>query len=346
MRELVEAWDGLGVVCRHDAPTGTWIFVALHDSRLGRPTGGTRLQVYPTPDDGLADALRLAAGMTAKWAVLELPMGGGKAVLAASRPLAGEERRELLRRYGALVESLAGAFATGEDLGTTPEDMRLLAETTRWVHVYDDAPDPGPFTALGVLHGIRAALEARFGEGDPAGRTVLVQGVGDVGAPLVELLSGAGARLLVADVDAARAAAVAARTGASIVPPAEAPATPCDVFAPCATGGVLDARTIPILACAIVAGSANNQLAEPGDALRLHERGILYAPDYVVNGGGALAFGLLDLGRADPDAARKAMERIGETLREIFREAAARGESPAVAADRRVARVLARGRPT
>ncbi|MGH9464196.1 MAG: Glu/Leu/Phe/Val dehydrogenase dimerization domain-containing protein, partial [Thermoanaerobaculia bacterium] len=296
MLELLAGWDGLGVFTSFDRATGTWIFVALHDGRLGRPTGGTRLKVYPTPDDGLTDALRLAAGMTAKWAALELPMGGGKAVLAAPRPLAGEERRGLLTRYGSLVESLAGAFATGEDLGTTPEDMRVLAEVTRWVHVFPDAPDPGPFTALGVYHGIRAALAARLGNEDPAGRRVLIQGVGDVGAPLAELLAAAGATLLLSDVDEPRAAALASRLDAEVVSPAQLHETPCDVYAPCATGAVLNEETIARLGCAIVAGAANNQLAAPADAERLHARGILYAPDYVINGGGALAFGLLGLG--------------------------------------------------
>ncbi len=343
MRDLLADWDGLGVVTRFDRPTATWIFIALHDDRLGRPTGGTRLKVYATPEDGLADALRLAVGMTAKWAALELPMGGGKAVLAAARPLASEERRGLLLRYGGLVESLAGAFATGEDLGTTPDDMRLVAEATRWVHVFADAPDPGPFTALGVFHGIRAALAARCGSDDPAGRGVLVQGVGDVGERLAELLVAAGARVLLCDLDGERAAGVAARLGAEVVPPARLLGTPCDVFAPCAVGAVLTAETIPQLACTIVAGAANNQLAEPADAARLHQRGILYAPDYVINGGGALAFGLMGMGRADPAAARAAMARIGASLREIFAEAAARDESPAAAADRRVARVLEQG---
>ncbi len=343
MRDLLAAWDGLGVVSRFDRETGTWIFIALHDDRLGRPTGGTRLKAYPTPEDGLADALRLAGGMTAKWAALELPMGGGKAVLAVARPLASEERRGLLLRYGALVESLAGAFATGEDLGTTPEDMRVLSERTRWVHVFPDAPDPGPFTAEGVFHGMRAALVARFGGDEPAGRRILVQGVGDVGEPLAELLATAGAQVLLCDLDEARARALAGRLGAEVVPPAQLYETPCDVFAPCAVGAVLDERSIPRLACAIVAGAANNQLAEPADAVRLHQRGILYAPDYVINGGGALAFGLMGMGRADPTQARTEMARIGERLAEIFREAAARDESPAATADRRVARVLEQG---
>ncbi len=348
MRELLAGWDGLGVVTRYDRPTDTWIFIALHSDRLGRPTGGTRFQVYPTPEAGLLDALRLAAGMTAKWAAIELPMGGGKAVLAAARSLAEGERRGLLQRYGELVESLAGAFATGEDLGTTPEDMQALAEVTRWVHTFPGAPDPGPFTALGVLHGIRAALAARFGRDGLAGRPVLIQGVGDVGTPLAELLAAEGAELLVSDLDAERAAGLAARLDAEVVAAQQLYSTPCDVFAPCAIGGVLNVETIPRLACAIVAGSANNQLAEPADAERLHERGILYAPDYVINGGGALAFGLMGMGRADSAEAREAMARIGAVLTDIFREAAAQAESPAAAADRRVAQVLERGvaRPT
>ncbi len=328
MRQLLASWDAIGVVTRFDRSTGTWIFIALHDDRLGRPTGGTRLKVYPTPEEGLLDAQRLAAGMTAKWAALELPMGGAKAVLAASRPLEGEERRGLLTRYGALVESRAGAVATGEGLGTTPADKRVLSERTRGVPVFPDAPDPGPFTALGVVHGIRAALAARFGSGELAGRRVLIQGVGDVGAPLAELLAAEEAEILLSDLDRERAAQSADRLGAEVVAAERLYSTPCDVFAPCAIGGVLSAETIPRLACAIVGGSANNQLAESADAARLQARGILYAPDYVINGGGALAFGLMGMGRADPTEARKAMARIGSILTRHLPRSSGAGRVP------------------
>src|SRR5262249_18535645 len=258
-------------------------------------SGGTRMRVYPTPAEGLRDAQRLARGMTSKWAAVGLPIGGGKAVLALSRPLAGPEREGLLRRYGQLVESLHGAFGTGEDRGTPPAGMALIATETRHVHgVEADGAvvDPGPFTARGVLRGIEAAARDALGRNGLVGVRVLVQGVGDVGLPLARELREDGADLLVSDLDAGRVERAASELGATTVAPEEALATECDVFAPCAIGGILDPAAIARLACRVVAGSANNQLAADEDAERLHARGIVYVPDYVINGGGALALGL------------------------------------------------------
>jgi leucine dehydrogenase len=351
VRELLAGWEGLGVVTRFDAETGTWIFIALHDDRLGAASGGTRMRVYERPEDGLLDAMRLAEGMTFKWAALEMPVGGGKAVLAVPGPLADEARRGLFRRYGGLIESLCGAFSTGEDLGTTPADMVVIGEVTRHVHLHPNAAgqplDPGPFTARGVAGGLRAALGAATGSEDSAGRSILVQGTGNVGAPLARALASEGATLLVSDVDSARAEALAAEIGAEVVPPEAALTTPCDVLAPCAIGGVLDAETISRLECRVVAGSANNQLATPEDADRLHRAGILYAPDYVINGGGALTFGLLALERAEAGEklARLVESRVADRLRAIFAEAAERDESPAHTADRQARRVLEQGLP-
>jgi len=345
LEELIAGWDGLGVVARFDRESGAWFFIALHDDTLGRPTGGTRMRVYPSPAAGLLDAMRLAAGMTDKWAVAGVPFGGGKAVLAVPGPLAGEARRGLLHRYGQLVDSLQGAFATGEDLGTSPEDMTEIAARTRWVlggHGGDGLlADPGPFTAHGVLCAMRAAAARAFGSDDLAGRRVLIQGVGDVGAPLARDLAAAGAELLLADRDAGRASALAAELGAREVAADEVYATPCDVFAPCAVGAVVNPDTVPRLACRVVAGSANNQLAGDADADALHRRGILYAPDYVANAGGAIAFGRL---AEEPATARddlmQRVDRIRGILDEILAEAAERDESPLHAARRRVERRL------
>jgi leucine dehydrogenase len=349
LQELIAGWDGVAVVAHRDRPTGAWMFIALHDDTLGRPTGGTRMKPYPTPAAALRDAMLLAEGMTHKWAAVGIPFGGGKAVIDLPGPLPAAERRPLLRRYGELIESLRGSFATGEDLGTTVDDMAAIAETTRHVmggHDLDGKPiDPGPYTARGVFRGIAAAVHHLDG-GGVAGKTVLIQGVGDVGAPLAGLLRAAGARLLLADLDAGRAAALAAELGGEpgcrAVPAAAVSDTECDVFAPCAVGQVLNRDTIPRLRCRAVAGSANNQLAEPADAERLRERGILYAPDYLVNGGGALAFGLIELGTTDPRVLFARVEALGDSLVEIFAEAAARGESPLAATQRRVERALGR----
>lgn len=350
LEELVREWDGLGVVLRFDPPTGSWIFIALHDATLGRPTGGTRMATYPTPADGLRDAMRLAAGMTDKWAVAGVSYGGGKAVLAVPGPLDDAARRGLLHRYGALVESLRGSFSTGEDLGTTPEDMAEIGRATRYVmggHGESGEPaDPGPFTAHGVACALRATLRHLDGDDDPAGCRVLVQGVGDVGAPLARELAAAGAHLLLSDLDADRVRRLADELEASGAR-AEAVAadslfdTPCDVFAPCAVGAVLSADSIPRLRCRAVVGSANNQLAEERDADRLHRRGILYAPDYVANAGGAIAFAHLGEDRhAGSDELMRRVEVIGPMTEEILAEAAERGESPLAASRRRVRRIL------
>ena len=344
LTDLIEGWDGEGVVCRFDRPTGTWIFIALHDSTLGPPTGGTRLRQYSNPAEGLLDAQRLAEGMTSKWAVLDFDKGGGKAVLAVPGPMEGQARLGLLERYGALLRTLDGCFSTGEDLGTTPRDMAVVASQTRFVHGVDASgrrvEDPGPFTARGVVSGLYSALEQVFGSPRVEGKTVLIQGVGDVGEPIARELAQAGARLLLSDVDGPRVEGLAAELGAGLVSPERVYETPCDVYAPCAIGATLNAETIPRLRCSVVAGSANNQLREPADADRLLERRILYAPDYVINGGGALAFGLLSRGETDKGLLMARMDSVGDSLREIFSEASRAGESPVAAARKRVERAL------
>jgi leucine dehydrogenase len=306
------------------------------------------MKVYARPEDGLRDAMRLGEGMTHKWAVVDMDFGGGKAVLALSHPVEGEERVGLLRRYARLLNSLQGSFSTGEDLGTTPEDMLVLSRESRWVHGYDPERDrmrdPGPYTALGVFEGIRAAVRHVWGGGSLRGRSVLIQGVGDVGEPLARLCADAGATLLLSDLDAGRCERVAAETGATVVAADAARSTACDVYAPCAVGATLSAETIPGLACRIVGGSANNQLEVAEDAERLHERGILYAPDYVINGGGATAFGLRTRGEEDDGVLRARVRAVGDALGEIFAEAAEANESPLNAASRRVQRNLSRKR--
>ncbi len=340
--ELIAAWDGLGVVCRHDPPTGTWIFICLHNDKLGPPTGGTRMKVYPELGDALLDAMRLAEGMTHKWAGIGVASGGGKAVLAIPETIEGEARTGLLHRYGQLVESLRGAFRTGEDLGITTADMQVVAARTRHVQGFQNGKkvNPSPFTARGVYSGIRAALGAVVGDDSPAGRTVLVQGVGNVGASLARLLAKAGARVLIHDLDAGRAAALAAELGGATVADGDLYSAECDVYAPCAVGATLNRETIPRLRCKIVGGSANNQLAEASDGALLHERGIVYAPDYVINAGGALSFALMEQGITDQAVILERMDTVGETVAEILTEALRDNEQPLAVARRRVERVL------
>jgi leucine dehydrogenase len=345
--ELLDHWDGEQAVIRRDRESGGWIFICMHSTRLGPAAGGTRMKVYDAPADGLEDAMRLSAGMTSKLAIADLGLGGGKAVLAVPKLPEGEERRALLRRYGDVVASLGGSFLTSSDVNTGEEDMDVIAQRTE--HVFGrteangGAGDPGPFTAAGVFHGIRASLAHAFGSGDLSGRTVVVQGAGSVGGALAELLGRARAVVLVADVDAARAEAVAAEVGGSTVTPDAVIETACDVYAPCALGATLSVRTVPRLRCRIVAGSANNQLAQPEAAELLRAAGILYAPDYVINAGGAIAITFLERqgrSRAEVDAA---LARIGDTLTEIYDHADAEGTTTAAAADAVAASRLSAG---
>jgi leucine dehydrogenase len=338
LEDLIRSWDGEEVALHYDHESGTWMFVCIHSSRRGPAGGGTRMKVYPTPADGLADAMRLAAGMTMKMAATDIPFGGAKAVLAVPELPEGDERRRLLLRYGELAASLGSNFQTGPDMNTTIADMDVLAE--RHAHVFcrsverGGSGDPGPFTARGIFHGIRATVMHAFGAPELEGRSVLVQGVGDVGARLAEQLGAAGARVLVSDLDDGRARSLADRLGADVVPPESALTHECDVYAPCAVGGTLNAGTIASLRCRIVAGCANNQLAEPEDAERLDEAGILYAPDYVINAGGVIhAWGTESLGW-DAESVEARLAGIGDSLVEIYRRAEAEGITPDAAAER------------
>ena len=345
--ELLERWDGDHVVVRHD-PSGAWIFVCLHTTRLGPAMGGTRLKPYASPAEALEDGLRLAGGMTRKLAVLGLPFGGGKAVIDVPAVPTGDERRLLMERYADLLSSLGGSFVTGPDVNTSEADMDVIGARSRYVFCRSvgngGSGDPSIHTALGVFHGLRASLEHVFGSDDLGERTVLVQGTGSVGAKLVQLLTEAGATVLASDIDEERARA----TGATFVPADAALTTECDVYAPCALGATLSMDSIPRLRCRIVAGAANNQLATETDGERLREAGILYAPDYVINGGGALhGIGLEQLGwsREELDAR---VEDIGETLLRIYAGADEQGISTGAAAERLAAERLAAldARPT
>ena len=338
LEDLIRGWDGEEVVVGFDEPSGTWMFVCIHSTRLGPAGGGTRMKSYAQPSDALQDAMNLSEAMTLKMAAADIPFGGGKAVVAVTAPPEGDERRRILLRYADLAAALGQTFHTGPDVNTSTADMDVIAE--RHAHVYcrseqnGGSGDPGPYTARGVFHGIRASLRHAFGSDRLDGRVVLVQGVGDVGGPLAEQLAAAGARVLVSDIDAKRVGALAARIGAELVAPGEAVGIECDVYAPCALGGTVSAETIPKLHCRVVAGSANNQLAEPEDSERLRDAGIIYAPDFVINAGGVLyAWGTESLGW-DADAVETRLTGIGDTLAEIYARADADGlGTPAAAED-------------
>jgi leucine dehydrogenase len=338
--ELIRAWDGEQLVVVHDEPTSAWMLIGVHSTVLGPAMGGTRLTSYGSPAEALDDVLRLSDAMTWKQAAAALPYGGGKAVIAVPElPVRGsEDRRTLLLRYADLVESLHGTYVTAADMNTGEADMDAVGERTSHVlgrsKANGGSGDPGAATAMGVFHGVRATVGRAFGSDDLEGRSVLVQGLGSVGSRLAAHLHEAGAALLLADLEAGRASALADELGAKVVDPDDVIGTECDVFSPCATGKVLSEDTIPHLRCRAIAGAANNQLATPEDGDRLREAGILFAPDFVVNAGGVIHLaGSETLGWDDATMARR-LEAIGETVLDVFDTAEREGVSPSTAADR------------
>ena len=316
------------VLQAEDERAGYRAIVAIHSSLLGPACGGTRLWHYDSDAAALADVLRLSRAMSYKAAAAGLPMGGGKAVIIADHGAASRE--ELFLAHGRFVEHLSGRYITAEDVGTSHEDMAIVRRATRHVA---GLRDPSPYTARGVFRALQAAAKRHWGSDDLRGRTFAVQGCGNIGAALVKLLQEAGARLILADVDEARALRVA-RDGIDQVVPAEAITdTVADGFVPCALGGVLDPSTIPRLRCGIVVGAANNQLAEPADADRLAARGILYGPDYIANAGGVIDGACYLFGWTE-ERNRTTIEAIYDTMLEIFTSADMLGITPAAAADR------------
>src|SRR5262245_3273076 len=323
------------------------MFIGVHSTALGPAMGGTRMKPYPTPDDAIRDALRLSQAMTMKQAAAGLPYGGGKAVLAvpAVPDRGSAERAAIIGRYAALVDSLHGTYVTAADMNTGPADMGVIGERTDHVlgrsQTNGGAGDPGEGTAIGLFHAIRATCRRVFGSDDLSARTVAVQGVGSVGSRLVQELLDVGAKVMAADFDPARGAA----TGAVPLEPEAVLTTPCDVLAPCATGGVLSAETIPELACHAIAGAANNQLATPEDAARLAARDVLYAPDYVANAGGVIWLAGYETLGWDDAHMRARLAGIEQTLEEIFASASNDGVTTAEAADRiALDRIAAAGR--
>jgi leucine dehydrogenase len=316
------------VLLAEEPAAGYRAIVALHSSRLGPAVGGTRRWRYTGDHTALADALRLARGMSYKNAMAGLPMGGGKSVILADGEPAS--RAELFRAHGRLVESLAGRYITAEDVGTSYQDMAFVRQETRYVA---GLTDPSPVTARGVLRALTAAARHRWSSDDLSGRTIAIQGCGHVGSSLARQLAAAGTRLIVCDVDAARAEQCATASGAIVVAADAIYDATADIYSPCALGGTLNGDTIPRLQCAIVVGAANNQLALPGDADRLAARGILYVPDYVANAGGVID-GARDICGWTTERSQTAVEAILDTTLDLLHAADRDGVTPAAAADR------------
>ncbi len=340
MEDLIREWKGETVVVRYDREADAWIFIAIYSTRLGPAAGGTRMRTYPSPRVALHDAMLLAKGMAYKYAVPNMPWGGGKCVIAVPEGLDEKVRPGLLRRYGALVKQLGGMFYTGPDMGTCSEDMDIIAETGA-PYIFACTPkaggsgSSGPYTAIGVLAGIKVACRNIYGTDDLNSRKVLVQGVGSVGGPLVDHLLNSGAHVLFSEVDEALVRRYRDEKGLEYVPEPAAYDTPCDVFSPCAIGGILNKATIARLNCKAVVGGANNQLETQEDADLLRTRGILYAPDYVVNVGGAMAIlGMETKGWSKERAEKEVATSVSEALEHVFQIASKEGISPEAAASR------------
>lgn len=312
-----------------DKKVGLSAVVAIHDMTLGPALGGIRIQPYSSFKEALEDVLRLAKGMTYKSAVAEVGFGGGKSVILADPKK--QKTPEMLLAFGAAVEKLGGIYICAEDVGCTTEDVKVIRRATQYVvglpHPKSSG-DPGPFTAWGTFRGIQAVVKKLFGTDSLEGRTVAIQGLGNVGTPLAEYLFWAGADLILSDVDTAKLHHLAAKLGAKTVSTDQILKAECDVLVPCALGGIVNDQTIPYFRCRAIAGCANNQLLRDAHAQVLKERGILYAPDFVINAGGLLNVAAeLEENGYHPAAPRRKIHRIYDTLLAIFEIAEKNRES-------------------
>ena len=320
------------VVFCYEPSCGYKGIIAIHDTTLGPALGGTRYWNYDTDEEAFIDALRLSRGMTYKAAVAGLNLGGGKSVIIGDPK--SSNREQIFRAHGRFVESLKGRYITAEDVGTSVADMDYVhMETEHVTGRGDTSGDPSPVTAYGVYRGIKAAAQAKYGSDDLNGKTVAVQGVGHVGYYLCQNLASEGAKLIVTDIDQERVQRVVKEFGARAVGLNEIYGVEANVYAPSALGATVNDETIPQLKVEIVAGAANNVLKDTRHGDLLHEKGILYAPDYVINGGGLInVYGELQ-GWTSERAMRKAGE-IYDTLLQIFQIAQDEGIATYVAADR------------
>jgi leucine dehydrogenase len=336
------------LLVRRGPRSGLYCAVAVHSTVRGPSLGGCRMWRYDDSASGVADALRLSRAMTYKAAVAGLPLGGGKGVIMLREGAPqGRARHDVLLDFGETVDALRGAYITAEDVGTSSRDMNVIAEATEHVSGLAQARggsgDPSPYTALGVEAAVLASCERAFGDTSLRGRSVSVFGLGSVGLRLARLLARRGAQLVVADIDE-RKRAEADKLGARWLSPHRALTAEADVLAPCALGGVLNEDTVPLLQAPVIAGAANNQLADESVADLLAQRDILWAPDFVVNAGGIINISVeLEPDGYDPKRARSRVRGIGDTLRAIY-DAAAGGITPLTAAMELARRRLAEPR--
>jgi leucine dehydrogenase len=329
-----------------DRQSGLKAIIAVHSTHLGPGAGGARFWHYAAPGEALADALRLSRGMSFKNAMAGLPLGGGKAVLLADE--ARTKTPEMLAAFGRAVEGLSGRYVTAEDVGMNVENMVEISRHTSFVAglpVGEGAVggDPGPHTSYGVYLGVRAAVRRKLGKDSLSGLHIAIQGAGSVAGGLARRAAADGARISVADIDSARAQRLADEVGGTVVDPSEIMTIEADVLSPNALGAILTEESIAALKVPIVAGGANNQLATAADGDRIHQRGILYAPDYVINAGGIINVSTEYLKDGDEDMVRRRIEGITGRLDQIWDESESTGRNPAEVADEMAKRLIGRG---
>ncbi len=325
--------------------SGLKAIIAIHSTHLGPAAGGARFWHYARDEDALIDALRLSRGMSYKNAMAGLPLGGGKSVLLANAD--GDKSPDLLHAFGKSVDQLGGRYVTAEDVGMSVADMIEVASTTKFVAGLpnsgsDVGGDPGPHTSLGVFFGIKAAVKRALGKDNLAGLHLAIQGAGSVATGVAMHAASEGARVSIADVDRAKAQRLAAAVSGTVVDPDSILGLEADVLSPCALGAIFTEQSIDALKTPIVAGGANNQLATPEDGARLHARGILYAPDYVINAGGIINVCTEYLADGDAGLVRERIQGIPGRLDQIWSESQASGRDPAAVADAMAQRLIGR----
>jgi leucine dehydrogenase len=345
IKELEEPGYEKVVRCR-DRASGLHALIAVHDTTLGPALGGMRMLPYDSEEEALFDVKRLARGMTYKSAVADTGLGGGKSVIIGDPAV---KSPELFRAMGRFVDSLGGRYITAEDMNIGIADLREVKATTKYVtglsREEGGSGNPSPYTARGVVMGMRAVVEEVFGSSSFAGRSVLIQGVGAVGQPMARMLGEAGAKVLVCDLNHKRAETFAAEHGFQVVPDKDHHTHEVDIYAPCARGAGVNDRTIGALRCKAIAGCANNILLESRHGDELRERGILYAPDYVINAGGIINVGIeVSPGGYDEAKSLARIDRIYDNLKEVFEIARTEGIGTHLAADRLAERRIAAAR--
>ncbi len=318
------------VYCQNDE-AGLKAWIAIHNTKKGPALGGCRMWNYETEEEALFDVLRLSEGMTYKAALSHLPLGGGKAVIWADSRT--DKTDVLFEAMGEFVNIFDGGYISGEDVGTRLEDMQVMARVTEYAGSLKGSGDPSPMTAYGVLKGIEASVQYKLGRKNLQGIKVAIQGVGAVGRHLAHLLFVEGCEIYVADIIDDNVRTVVRRCNATVVEHADIHKVDCDVFVPCALGGIINDETVDELNCSIVAGSANNQLLDQRHGVMLHKNGILYAPDYVINAGGLANIYCEVSGVYSEERARELTLKIAESLINIYKKAAISGRPTNIVAD-------------